>query len=500
MNAEFRLAAQPVLDRLHPIQREDVFLLLDSPTLSVFSVEPGVLETVRLYHQGSPLDQALERTGLEVEGFQDSLDKIRASVESRQRGQEKARAMFEEGLRCASYLDTLYVFTTDYCNLSCRYCYEIQNAFQSPQSMTQQVADALIRQIIVNPEIQKGISDAERGMFRVIFFGGEPLLNVPIIEYLCARITREKQRLGFKPGFNVITNGTLINKPILELLSQYRMRVTVSLDGEQHLHDRYRVFKNGRGSYDLVIRNWDTLVAERDRGRIPFIAFEATITRATLTESSMTQTVQHLMTLRPNAVMTAMAAFPPDHPEHLTINQSVTDDEFGAWESILLSSLNEGRFVYHEKLYKLLRAIMTKNIMWNRPCLGGVATYAITAGGDVYPCGPLAGVGEFYMGNVLSDFPGERYFEVKNSILEATHDADVRCSKCWARYLCINMCCYASNYFQARSLTKFSVSEAECSGRRKFMEDFVALYGRLLKTRKAELIRYMKFPGLFPNS
>lgn len=51
------------------------------------------------------------------------------------------------------------------------------------------------------------------------------------------------------------TNGTLLNKEIIKFLVENNIFITVSLDGPKNMHDRYRIFPNGRGTYDIIINN-----------------------------------------------------------------------------------------------------------------------------------------------------------------------------------------------------------------------------------------------------
>ena len=55
------------------------------------------------------------------------------------------------------------------------------------------------------------------------------------------------------------TNGTLLNDEWAKFLKQHSVLVGLSIDGPQAMHDKYRVWKDGRGSFDEVIRAWELL-------------------------------------------------------------------------------------------------------------------------------------------------------------------------------------------------------------------------------------------------
>src|SRR5205814_4435635 len=57
---------------------------------------------------------------------------------------------------------------------------------------------------------------------------------------------------GSSIGFSLTTNPRHLTTDIIESLTENRIVVTVSMDGPADLHDKLRVFANGRGSYDVI--------------------------------------------------------------------------------------------------------------------------------------------------------------------------------------------------------------------------------------------------------
>lgn len=59
-----------------------------------------------------------------------------------------------------------------------------------------------------------------------------------------------------KMNYSITTNATLLNDLIIDLLAEKHFDLTISFDGPKEIHDKYRRFaNNGKGSYDIVIRN-----------------------------------------------------------------------------------------------------------------------------------------------------------------------------------------------------------------------------------------------------
>lgn len=132
---------------------------------------------------------------------------------------------------------------TEQCNLRCRYCaysglYETERTHSEkrmPLSMAKNVIDWYL--------------SFDRDEYSIGFYGGEPLLEKDKIKKI---INYVKSKTDRKIIYSLTTNATLIDDDILNLLVDNNVRLTVSLDGPPDVHDRYRVFKDGKGSFDII--------------------------------------------------------------------------------------------------------------------------------------------------------------------------------------------------------------------------------------------------------
>ncbi len=68
-------------------------------------------------------------------------------------------------------------------------------------------------------------------------------------------------QISARVNFTVQTNGTLLRRPMLETLSELRIRVGVSLDGDAEATGRHRLYPSGRNSYDDVAAGLRSRVA-----------------------------------------------------------------------------------------------------------------------------------------------------------------------------------------------------------------------------------------------
>src|SRR5690606_35024780 len=61
--------------------------------------------------------------------------------------------------------------------------------------------------------------------------------------------------------YSLTTNATLLTDPIIAFLSDNAIGVTVSIDGPAEIQDRHRVYRSGKGSYEVIEPRLRALIA-----------------------------------------------------------------------------------------------------------------------------------------------------------------------------------------------------------------------------------------------
>ena len=132
------------------------------------------------------------------------------------------------------------------CNLACRYCFAEEGEYHGRRAlMSYEVGKAALDFLIAN--------SGSRRNLEVDFFGGEPTLNFQVVKDLVA-YGREQEKLHDKNfRFTLTTNGVLLNDEIMEFANKEMANVVLSIDGRKEVNDRMRPFRNGSGSYDLIV-------------------------------------------------------------------------------------------------------------------------------------------------------------------------------------------------------------------------------------------------------
>ena len=135
------------------------------------------------------------------------------------------------------------------CNIDCRYCYVFNMGdtgwTRGPKLIGRETCQVTAAQLGLLVREQEHSLD-------VVLHGGEPLLlGTANLEYVISTL---RAALPVENSISIQTNGILINREILDLCSQARVTLSLSLDGPRQVHDRNRVGFGGGGTFDAVCR------------------------------------------------------------------------------------------------------------------------------------------------------------------------------------------------------------------------------------------------------
>lgn len=148
---------------------------------------------------------------------------------------------------------------TDACSLACTYCYQIN---KGTRRMRFETAKKLIDMLLSGDERLGGYVDVSTSPGIIIeFIGGEPFLEVKLIEQICDYFTNRAIELchpwATMHMFSICSNGVAyFDDDVQHFLNKYgsRLSFSVTIDGNKELHDSCRVFPDGKtGSYDLAV-------------------------------------------------------------------------------------------------------------------------------------------------------------------------------------------------------------------------------------------------------
>jgi len=142
------------------------------------------------------------------------------------------------------------------CNMACTYCFYLEKSELFSETKVHRMNEEMLEET-VKQVLSQGERDISFG-----WQGGEPtLMGLPFFEK--AVDLQQKYGRGHSVGNGLQTNGLLITEEWAEFLAEYKFLIGISLDGPEHIHNKYRRLRNGKGSWSRIVDKAKLLL---DRG------------------------------------------------------------------------------------------------------------------------------------------------------------------------------------------------------------------------------------------
>ena len=346
------------------------------------------------------------------------------------------------------------------CNLNCSCCFEKNknSDFMSPEIAIKSV-NFLFNNFAENLS-NKFLTIDDR--IDITLFGGEPLLNFDTIKVILKESDKLKEETGFKFGINIITNGTIMSDEIVKTLKFYNQKndnifIQLSIDGLKESHDYYRKYYDGKGSFDVIMRNLPKF--KEIFGGEDFYKDEITRSRLHIHGSLNKKTIKTMYEswkYFTDEINIPYVWFMPIHDENWNDEDVVIYDEqlTKIANDILIKSIEEKSLIYIKDFSPLNKCLSTCKTGFDKPCGAGHSYCSITASGDVYPCHQFYYIDKhhFKIGSIDS------IDETKRSLYVRYDEADMNCSK----RKCKNYNCYrciAENYSKNGTILNCEISK-----------------------------------------
>jgi uncharacterized protein len=372
-------------------------------------------------------------------------------------------------------VSTMVLNVTNQCNLACAYCYEYgedkivqtENGRQ-PKWMSEETARASVDFLL---------RESGRSA-HLTFFGGETLLNFKVLRYAVGYARARAAELGKTIDFSLTTNATLLKPDVIEFLADENFGVTISIDGPQDLQNRFRVFHNGQGSYDLVAPRIKALI-QRHRSRP--IGARVTLTRNTLDVRRIyghltSELGFHEVGFAP--VTSAPGrdyAFDDGFEPVLAAFRDLADD----YREAAVVGRHHGFSNVRETIEEIHKGASKA---W--PCGAGFGLLGVSTGGDVNLCHRFAGSEDHQLGTVRDGIDRE----AQRAFLDRHHvDHKTDCQTCWARPLCAGGC-YHEAHTREGSTARPNLHY--CEWIRGWTDTCLRIYGEIAERNPAFLHQF----------
>lgn len=355
---------------------------------------------------------------------------------------------------------------TQDCNLACKYCYggDSGKYNSSGEIMSKEIAFRAIDYLFKK--------SPNENFYYITFFGGEPLLNFTVlrqtVEY-CEELFGKYEK---KVGYAVTTNATLLKDEYIDFLKEKEFGITISMDGTKEIHDKYRVFPNQKGSYDIIVKNIEKLVKKNIRFTI----------RATLAAEffdKYDEVYSHLISLGANSVfISRVSVYSNINNNKLSYIERDSDNN-DLSTSFNKKTINSDKLnsikkeIEIEKIISSIRYASRKRIFcgFMKGCI------AVSCNGDFYPCQRYVGLDGFEFGNLNNGIDKKRMQNILDELDKNTR----KCEKCFARNICQRNCI---RDISVEGGTFYSFSDEFCEQTRTDIENSIIKYYNYLLSLK----------------
>ena len=407
----------------------------------------------------------LEQDGETPASIRDSLagkypeEEIKAAMDECQELKENGLLFTEDRYRPAiedfkkrpTVVKALCLHIAHDCNLACQYCFAEEGESHGRRAlMSFEVGKKALDFLIAN--------SGSRRNLEVDFFGGEPLMNWQVVKDL-VRYGREQEKIHNKNfRFTLTTNGVLLNDEVMEFCNREMGNVVLSLDGRKEVHDKMRPFRNGKGSYDLIVPKFQKFADSRNQQKY--------YVRGTFTHYNLdfSEDVLHYADLGFKQVsMEPVVAQPEDDYAIREEDIPKICEEYDKLAKEMIKREKEGRgFNFFHFMIDLDGGpCLAKRLSG---CGSGTEYLAVTPWGDLYPCHQFVGQEEFLMGNVDE---GIKRPEIADDFRSCNVYSKEKCRNCFAKFYCSGGCMANAYNFHG---TIHDTYEIGCEMQRKRVE------------------------------
>ena len=413
---------------IHKMRLDDNMAVLDINSGAVHLVDDVIYDLLD-YYDGSNDAEAMAAL------------KDKYSEEDLRDALEEMHGLQDEGLLFSPSFDvpptfaekpivkSLCLLVTHDCNLRCGYCFADTGSFGGcRQLMSKETAEKAIEFAIEGSK--------KRHNLELDMFGGEPLMNWPVVVHITEYVRRREKETGKNIKLTLTTNGTLLNDDNIKFLNDNRVMLVLSLDGKKETHDAMRPFPNKAGSYDAAVRGFKKVIDSRE-GKNYYL-------RGTYTHFSTHFCEDVLDMTKVGKEISVEPVVGIDEPWVLTEEDlPVLFAEYDKLAAEMVRRKKEGNGF---NFFHFMIDLEGGPCVYKRlsGCGSGTEYLAVTPWGDLYPCHQFVGNEDFLMGNV---WDGVKRTDIRDEFKCCNVYAKEKCSKCFARFYCSGGCAANSYNF-----------------------------------------------------
>lgn len=339
----------------------------------------------------------------------------------------------------AAQSDQLFFFeldVSDECNLACIYCSSDTKPVTRISTVDPKIGAQWIDRII-----EYCVAHSVRRL-KLEFTGGEPLANVDLLRATTKYALDQAAVHDIAMDILLVSNLTILGPGQIDFLRSFPITLNVSLDGDRSAHDQNRRFATGKGTFDVVMRNFERL----KQANLPVSTIQSTIT--THTVDRLPEIAQFLLDLGYRQLTLhymALGGARPGCGPFKADPHTYIERLFEVFETKFLPLWRETGLMPHTRTLALAYAYLLepkRTYMCQRsPCGAGKEIIAVKTNGDVYGCANGPFIPQFAYGNIWHNSFEECQHSANANASAARHFRDIpACTSCIYRGWCQGGC------------------------------------------------------------
>jgi uncharacterized protein len=314
------------------------------------------------------------------------------------------------------------------CNLSCCYCVQrIDESLVAKAAQTATISKAILENVLLFIKRMADLYHAKT--LPLTFYGGEPLLKKDLLFYILENLTQWGKERSITTGVGLYTNCTLFDQSFLDNLKKYTIfYVRTTLDGPEKIHNYYRHYKNGKGTYEDVLTSIGMLLDSHIDVRVQVNIHQQYTHIPELLDDLCERGLTHIV-IEPYPLFDPITMIPEAQKHYGILKEDVPTVK--STFAVPFKNIFKARAYAYGAAFKRGFKLPPSALKPWVPCEGAQAyNYLIDPAGDVYPC-----VGSMLIENLrVGHIHGEGYCEVYPFFYEWMNTGDPtrikRCQTC----------------------------------------------------------------------
>jgi uncharacterized protein len=267
------------------------------------------------------------------------------------------------------------------------------------------------------------------------FFGGEPLLRFDLIQAVVAYVEQKPLQVSGNIAYFITTNGTLLTPEIIAFFQRKNFSLCVSLDGPERIHDRERLYHNGRGSFQKVFENLQMAVGIVNRLQVNSVYSPETV-----------EFMPEILDFFINSGLKVVHFNPNIYSKWTKDAKPAIVNAFNQVAEQYIDCYRHGCELAVNFLDSKMIVLFKDGFTPDDICGMGSTEWGFAPSGNVYPCERFIGEDtdtSLCMGNVHHGINPVKRCQILNQ--RGNHNPE--CQVCDLKKFCMNWC-GCSNYFQ----------------------------------------------------